>query len=157
VCERRRQELYSDTLHHVVAACDAAIACGDQYTVRDRESYQPFDLYIPYTTKAAIRASNAAHYGDGADDQEHRLQIANLRCIFGNPFCPFTFLPAWRTDTALSLAQQMYNTHDFSVMPILADALQDAGCNSDDILNHCRGPGPHVRGCWVVDMVLGKE
>ena len=42
-------------------------------------------------------------------------------------------------------------------MPILADALQDAGCDNDDILTHCRGEGPHVRGCWVVDLVLGKE
>jgi hypothetical protein len=42
-------------------------------------------------------------------------------------------------------------------MPILADALQDAGCENADILDHCRGPGPHVRGYWVVDLVLGKE
>ena len=42
-------------------------------------------------------------------------------------------------------------------MPILADVLQDADCTSDDTLNHCRGPGPHVRGCWVVDLVLGKK
>jgi hypothetical protein len=56
----------------------------------------------------------------------------------------------------LSLARQMYESRDFSSMPILADALQDAGCDNDDILNHCRGPGPHVRGCWVVDLVLGK-
>ena len=46
---------------------------------------------------------------------------------------------------------------EFGAMPILADALQDAGCDSDDILDHCRGDGPHVRGCWVVDLVLGKE
>jgi hypothetical protein len=54
-------------------------------------------------------------------------------------------------------ANHMYQTLEFGAMPILADALQDAGCDSDDILNHCRGPGPHVRGCWVVDLVLGKE
>ena len=50
----------------------------------------------------------------------------------------------------------MYASRDFSPMPILADALQDAGCDSADILDHCRGSGPHVRGCWVVDLVLGK-
>jgi hypothetical protein len=80
-----------------------------------------------------------------------------LRDIFGNPFRPVTFSPDWRTDTAVTLARQMYESRDFSTMPILADALQDAGCDSADILNHCRGPGPHVRGCWVVDLVLGKE
>ena len=52
----------------------------------------------------------------------------------------------------------MYETRDFSAMPILADALQDAGCDNDDVLNHCRDAKQvHVRGCWVVDLVLGKE
>ncbi|HEY1191397.1 MAG TPA: hypothetical protein VGE74_27430 [Gemmata sp.] len=80
-----------------------------------------------------------------------------LRCIFGNPFRPVAFAPEWRTGTVRALAAQMYESRDFSAMPILADALQDSGCDPDDILNHCRGPGPHVRGCWVVDLVLGKE
>lgn len=79
-----------------------------------------------------------------------------LRDIGGNPFHPVTFDPAWRTSTVLALASQMYNTRDFTPMPILADALQDAGCEHEDILTHCRGPGPHIRGCWVVDLVLGK-
>jgi hypothetical protein len=80
-----------------------------------------------------------------------------IRDIFGNPFRPVAFSPAWKTDTAVALARQMYDSRDFGAMPILADALQDAGCDSDDILSHCRGDGPHVRGCWVVDLVLGKE
>jgi hypothetical protein len=67
------------------------------------------------------------------------------------------FSPQWRTDTAVSLARQMYETRDFGVMPILADALQDAGCDSEDILSHCRDVAlTRVRGCWVVDLVLGK-
>jgi hypothetical protein len=78
--------------------------------------------------------------------------------IFGNPFRPVVFDPEWRTSTAVALAQQMYESRDFSPMPILADALQDAGCDNADILNHCREPnGVHVRGCWVVDLVLVKE
>jgi hypothetical protein len=81
---------------------------------------------------------------------------ARLRDVFGNPFRPVTFDAAWRTDTAVSLAQQMYESREFSPRPIRADALQDAGCDNEDILNYCRGPGPHVRGCWVVDLVLGK-
>jgi hypothetical protein len=80
-----------------------------------------------------------------------------LRDVFGNPFRPVTFFPSWRTDTALSLAHQMYESRDFGAMPILADALQDAGCDHEDILNHCRSRGVHVRGCWAVDLVLGKE
>ncbi|AMV27422.1 hypothetical protein VT84_23685 [Gemmata sp. SH-PL17] len=80
-----------------------------------------------------------------------------LRDIFGNPFRPVPFSPSWRTSTAVTLATQMYESRDFGAMPILADALQDAGCDCADVLDHCRGPGPHVRGCWVVDLVLGKE
>jgi hypothetical protein len=80
-----------------------------------------------------------------------------LRCIFGNPFRPLAFSPRWRTDTAIALAKQVYESREFGAMPILADALQDAGCEDADILGHCRGPGPHVRGCWVVDLVLGKK
>jgi hypothetical protein len=87
---------------------------------------------------------------------ERATQAALLRDIFGNPFRPAAFSPEWRTDTAVSLARQMYESRDFDAMPILADALQDAGCGSVDILGHCRGPGPHVRGCWVVDLVLGR-
>jgi hypothetical protein len=76
---------------------------------------------------------------------------------FGDILRPATLDPSCRTTTAIQLAQQMYDSRDFSAMPILADALQDAGCDNADLLDHCRGPGPHVRGCWVVDLVLGKE
>lgn len=75
----------------------------------------------------------------------------------GGPHTPVTFSAEWRTDTVLALAQQMVATNDYSGLPILADALQDAGCDNDDILNHCREPREHERGCWVVDLVLGNE
>jgi hypothetical protein len=88
-------------------------------------------------------------------------QCRIIRDIFGNPFRPVAFSPEWRTDTAVSLARTMYESRDFSAMPILADALQDAGCDEEELLGHCRGHGRdtsanHVRGCWVVDLVLGK-
>ncbi|VTT99751.1 Uncharacterized protein OS=Sorangium cellulosum (strain So ce56) GN=sce5710 PE=4 SV=1 [Gemmataceae bacterium] len=88
---------------------------------------------------------------------EQQVQVEIIRDIFGNPFRPVTVDPAWRTSTVLALARGIYDERAFDRMPILADALQDAGCDSEDILTHCRGPGPHVRGCWVVDLVLGKE
>jgi hypothetical protein len=80
-----------------------------------------------------------------------------LRCIFGTPSREQTFDPSWRTETAVSLARQMYESRDFLLMPILGDALADAGCPDGDVLEHCRGPGPHSRGCWVADLVLGKS
>jgi hypothetical protein len=76
--------------------------------------------------------------------------------IFGNPFRPVTLDPSWLTSTVVTLARQMYDSRDFTAMPILADALQDAGCADDQVMTHCRGEGPHVRGCWVVDQCRGK-
>jgi hypothetical protein len=106
---------------------------------------------------SAIRGAFLPQSAKGAR-RERAAQANLLRDIFGNPFRPVTFSPSWRTDTALSLARQMYDARDFSTMPILADALQDAGCDSEDILGHCRdASATHVRGCWVVDLVLGKE
>jgi len=115
--------------------------------------------YLHMTAEAAAVAI-AVHRSD--EDYhpkratEGKAQADLIRDIFGNPFRPATFDPSWLTSTVTALAAQMYDSRDFSAMPILADALQDAGCTNDDILNHCRGDGPHVRGCWVVDLVLGK-
>jgi hypothetical protein len=88
-----------------------------------------------------------------------RLVLANVvRDVFGNPFRPVAFNPAWLNDTAVSLARGMYDAREFGAMPILADALQDAGCEDEQVLNHCRDANQvHVRGCWVCDLVLGKE
>jgi hypothetical protein len=89
---------------------------------------------------------------------EKMVQVSLLRDIFSNPFRPVTLDSAWRTSTVTALAKQMYESRDFGAMPILVDALQDAGCTSEDILDHCRDAhSTHVRGCWVVDLVLGKE
>jgi hypothetical protein len=92
-----------------------------------------------------------------ANSDEEAVQASIVRDIFGNPFRSVPFSPDWRTDTTVSLARQMYEARDFSAMPILADALQDAGCEDEAILNHCRNNGQHVRGCWVVDLSLGRE
>jgi hypothetical protein len=91
-------------------------------------------------------------FGPGEGEAATRL----IRCVFGNPFRPVTSEPSWLTTAVVALARQMYESRDFSAMPILADALQDAGCENADVLGHCRGGGPHVRGCWVVDLLLGK-
>jgi hypothetical protein len=94
----------------------------------------------------------------GKSDVEYAIQADFIRDIFGNPFRPATFSAEWRTDTAIALARQMYEAREFSAMPILADALQDARCDHTDILSHCRNTAQvHVRGCWVVDLVLGKQ
>jgi hypothetical protein len=88
---------------------------------------------------------------------EKIAQSELLRDIFANPFRPVSFDSRWRTSDTLGLARGIYEDRAFDRMPILADALMDAGCDDVAILEHCRRPGPHVRGCWVVDLVLGKE
>jgi hypothetical protein len=93
----------------------------------------------------------------GAQLLDREVAATLLREIFGNPFRPVTFDPTWRTSTAVAIARGMYESRDFSAMPILADALEDAGCDNADILTHCRDEKQvHVHGCWVVDLVLGK-
>ena len=89
--------------------------------------------------------------------EEGAAEAFLCRDIFGNPFNPVSFDPSWLTSTVTALAQQMYDSRDFSAMPILADALQDANCDDPQILEHCRGLGPHVRGCWVCDLCLNKS
>ena len=87
---------------------------------------------------------------------EATAQAGLLREVFGSPFRPVNFEGEWRTEAVVALARGMYESRDFTVMPVLTDALEDAGCPNEDILAHCRGGGHHVRGCWVVDVVLGK-
>jgi hypothetical protein len=88
---------------------------------------------------------------------ERTIQTTLLRDIVGNPFRPLNFDPSWQTLSAVRLAQSIYDERAFDKMPELADALERAGCHDEAILGHCREPGEHVRGCWVVDLVLGKE
>lgn len=112
-------------------------------------------------------ASNETGFTGGADwppayrlvwRREQAVHARLLREVRGNPYRPVALLPSWRTCDVSLLAQNIYDTRDFSALPILADALQDAGCNSDELLNHLRDPNaPHVRGCWALDLVLGKS
>jgi len=88
---------------------------------------------------------------------DSRAQAALVRCIVGNPLRPVALDPSWRTSAVVALADGIYADRAFDRLPILADALQDAGCDNEDVLAHCRADGPHARGCWVVDLLLGKS
>jgi hypothetical protein len=93
-------------------------------------------------------------------DEKLRDATDLLRHIIGNPFRPDTidsFCLAWNDGTIVKMAQAIYVERWFSDMPILADGLEEAGCDSADILNHCRQPVEHFRGCWVLDLILGKS
>ena len=100
--------------------------------------------------------------GDQADARDWHAKLSKValpifRCVFGNPFRPVAFDPRWRTADTVGLARGIYEERAFDRLPLLADALMDAGCADEQVLEHCRTEGPHVRGCWVVDLVLGKE
>ena len=167
-------EKYADgeaTGRAVRAACNAAIVKVPQPQPGEEWSsiYGAYDYAqqalnlltwqsVSDTVEGFVEDVYSATVNDPDSPEEENIhQKALILDIFGNPFRAVAFAPEWRTSTAVAIANGMYESRDFSAMPILADALQDAGCDNDDVLNHCRDPKQvHVRGCWVVDFVLGK-
>jgi hypothetical protein len=99
----------------------------------------------------------AIMWAEYAFEERYQERHELIRCIFGNPFSPVRVDPAWLTPTVVQFTQAIYEDRSFERLPILADALEEAGCTDADILAHCRRPGEHVRGCWVVDLLLGKQ
>lgn len=97
------------------------------------------------------------HHGE--DGGKGAMQSRLLRDIFGrpHPFPQVGMNRGWLTADMVALASSIYEDRAFDRMPILADALEDGGCDSAEVLTHCRGSGPHVRGCWVVDLILSKD
>jgi hypothetical protein len=115
----------------------------------------------------AFESASAAEGWEGVYQKAERLRAAVppvqcdlLRDVFGNPFRPAEVSPAWlewNGGTVRSVARAIYDERAFGRLPVLADALEEAGCTDADLLAHCRSGGPHARGCWVVDALLGKK
>ena len=112
-------------------------------------------------TKPEVAARNAAHSAQagaaaiGSEPAELLAQAELLRDIF-DPFRRLSVERVWLTPVVVQLANAIYQDRAFERMRELADALAEAGCDNEQILNHCRRAGPHVRGCLVLDLVLGK-
>jgi hypothetical protein len=157
-----------------------ACAClfrSDQLLLKNADRYGHFNYgsdaeRIPANDLVAVCRDWAMAQNEY--DPPKSVKAAILRDIVGNPFRPATLLwtPVWspvhgagRTcpwlrwnDGAIpAKAQAMYDACDFADMPILADMLDDAGCDCEELLRHCRGDTLHVRGCWAIDLILGKE
>jgi hypothetical protein len=133
--------------------------CDDGYIMGGRTSKSEYAARTAaYACKSvahdAVEGSWIGVLDAGLSETELALLVFEL---FANPFCPATFDPTWRTSNVAAVAQSIYEERVFERLPILADALEDAGCTSEDILNHCRQPGEHVRGCWALDVILGRE
>ena len=128
-----------------VEAIEAArLACGWGRNVSLALAYEqgPGDL---------VRMKDRAYAEWGTE------AVALLMDLFNDPFRSIALDPTWRTPEIAFLAQAIYDKQALDRLPELANALEKAGCTNADILAHCRGPGPHVRGCWVVDLLLGKS
>jgi hypothetical protein len=139
----------------------AEAAAGDAC---DRDASDAALWAMLFGQYAADPWAKTDQFGELPEGTEHHPQVSLLRDVFGNPFLPIALNPAWQTPTVLALAQAAY---DHRTLPsghlepdrlaVLADALEEAGCTDANILTHLRQPGEHVRGCWAVDLVLGKQ
>jgi hypothetical protein len=128
----------------------------------------PWDAAVQAPEAAARAAADAGYAGLNLRGDwlgvgqvlyraERSAQADLARCVFANPSRPPALDPFWRTPTVLALAHGIEEEWAFDRLPILADALEDAGCADEQILGHCRGGGPHALGCWAIDLLLGKE
>ena len=128
-------------------------------------------IWQPGTSASLASAAMAAHYaivlpqrsyhyaaratGSG-EEAERQVQADLLRDVFANPYRAVHLDPVWRTPTILAIAADIYQNDTFAELPVLGDALEDAGCDDPIILGHARHTCPHVRGCWLVDGLLAK-
>ncbi len=172
-CSRLVWDRIDDYLDRL--AIELAERLADRQATHEEVQAARFSGTSGLARKTLLRSSrHAAHdvvIRVGSNPEHSRKVDHLIRDIIGNPFRPVAVDPAWLTSTAVGVAQAIYDDRAFDRLPILADALQDAGCENADILDHCRGSqefgpvsgashgpnGPHVRGCWVVDLVLGKN
>ena len=153
-----------------LAAAAAGLVADWEASLTRPAARQP-DWYWTDPAAAAARARATAAAGPAPDgdlaawhrawqaawEAARATQAGLMRCVYGNPFRPAAFDPRWRTADVTGLARGIYEDRASDRLPILADALMDAGCDQEDLLAHCRSEGPHVRGCWAVDLVLGLE
>jgi hypothetical protein len=123
-----------------------------KYLGRSYYKVRPLDSAVTVAVRLGQRVREA---GDAM--AEWAAQAGLVRDIFGNPFSPVAFDPRWRSADVVGVARGIYEERAFDRLPLLADALMDAGCADEQVIGHCRSEGPHVRGCWMVDLVLGKE
>jgi hypothetical protein len=118
------------------------------------------ETLVPDAVTAALRHRPPEHWTHSFYLTNRQAVCALVRDIAGNPFRPVTLQPSWLTwhnGWARQMARVMYGQRKFADLPIVADALEDAGCDDAAVLDHCRAGGEHVRGCWLVDLLLGKE
>ncbi|HVS39661.1 MAG TPA: hypothetical protein VMS17_29155 [Gemmataceae bacterium] len=125
------------------------------------DPHGPAVVTARHTAWAVAQAQGQRPLADSTGAKaEQREQATLLRELLGSPFRPIALDPTWlewNDGTVRKMATAIYEERAFDRLPLLADALEEAGCTDADILAHCRSGGEHVRGCWVVDLLLGKS
>jgi hypothetical protein len=183
-CGRRLKALPS--VKRALAAIDLAERYADGLVAKEEMDAASEAAYnATRWTRGAVRTANAvagwaslsfadvnslyglAHALRGDEEAlggpARAVQVELVREVFGNPFRAVTVNPAWLAPTVMSLATTAYEERDLpsghldpARLSVLADALEEAGCSEPELLGHLRSPGPHVRGCWALDLILGK-
>ena len=161
--EATRRELWTAKRDAVSAT---GIAANAAYWAASAKPSGPLSNAFDAASDAYARAMvgearhDAAVLWDVAQVQSQRIQVALIREVIGNPFRDYPLDPlwlAWEGGTVVQFARGIYEDRAFDRMPILGDALEEAGCTHEAVLEHCRSGDEHLRGCWVLDSVLGKE
>jgi len=135
--------------HTYVACWASSIACTAVRIPLDL-AYGDAILRTPSTAREVLRRTFSRK-------AEAQYQAELLRCVVGNPFRPALLDPSLITPKIRAMSQTIYEDRRYEDLPLLVDELEDAGCDNADLLTHLRGPGPHTRGCWALDILLGKE
>jgi hypothetical protein len=143
---RNRQAEYVEYLSAMTAA---EVACADDY------GGWPFWERLVDVPSSVLQIAGLQRFGLKEAAMEE-VMCNQFRDIFGNPFRPVSVAPEWRTTIVTDLAKCIYEERAFSRLPILGDALEEAGCTSLELLAHCREPREHVLGCWALDLLLEK-
>ena len=139
-------------------AAGAALAV-DQTNLPELYAYAATAAWYTIYYKAEVAAGTTCDADAMEWYAEHEKEMPHpmlLREVFGNPFRPVVVDSAWQTAGVISLAEEIYRARAFERMPMLAVALEQAGCDSQEMLNHCREVREHFVGCWVIDLLLGK-
>ena len=139
------------------AAWDAEAAAGAARAAAEAAA----EAAVWAADAAAGAAGDAGRAAEAAAGDARAAQSDLLRDIFGDPFGPQPTIAvevlAWNDRCVPRIAEAIYEERRFGDLPILADALLDAGADDDALLDHCRSPGPHVRGCWALDLARGGD
>jgi hypothetical protein len=146
------RETAAKAARFTAARVPLAAACGAASEAADAVAEE-------FIAEAQSEADEVLLAAAEAGRREEGWQAHLARCVFGNPFRPVAFDPAfrqWNSGTPVKLAQEMYESRDFSKAPLLADMLEDAGVSDAQLLGHLRSPGPHARGCFAIDLILEK-